>query len=698
MKKLADYAREQHLDYRTLWRNVKSGTANIETETKNGRIFVKESIQTNKLQKFVDQDGKFYTPVLSGKEMKASTVRRNAAATSSPVDEYAQIRNGIEPFNSASSRNNTADSGSMFPVADAIYLCQKAYYNFAVFRNIIDTMTEFSCSNIYLQGGNAKARNFFYNFLQEIQIDSLLDKFFREMYRSGSPILYRFQVTPKPEDISRLNKAYGATAAENTMLPSKYMIVNPYDIGVQANLVFGSNIIFYKRLNGYEIHRLRARETPEEKAFFDSLPEVTKKQIMAGAGTCIVPLDPERIYAVFYKKQDYESMPIPMGYPVLKDIEWKSEMKHVDMAVARTMQQVVLLVNMGYEAKDGTYMFDNKAAEAMQQLFANESVGKVLVADFNTKLTWAIPAIGDFLDPKKYQIVNQDIKEGLNYILTGGDSKFANQFISVKLFVERLKQGREMFLKQFLIPEMKKICDTMGFKSCPTPKFEDIDLRDEAEWERIVTQLTSLGVLTPQEGLDSIETGKLPTSEESLEHQMEYRKMRDTGLYEPLVGGPYDNLKLAKVASDAKMQMQKNNTPPISGRPSGTTAPQTTKKVGISRGSVEDAIGNMELISISKLKNNFILASQLRTNISDFFSKLKNIKKFNDQHNLIIDEIADIIMANNPSSDWTNKEIMEKYVKEPINNNLERIKQIDAAALEHQIDPKLAVYLIDCKK
>ena len=127
------------------------------------------------------------------------------------------------------------------------------------------------------------------------------------------------------------------------------------------------------------MHRLRAAETPEENAFFNSLPKMTQDQINAGAGTVIVPLDPERLYAVFYKKQDYEPMSVPMGFPVLKDIEWKAEMKHVDMAVARTMQQVVLLVNMGYESKDGTYMFDSKAAEAMQTLFQSESVVRVKV-------------------------------------------------------------------------------------------------------------------------------------------------------------------------------------------------------------------------------------------------------------------------------------------------------------------------------
>jgi hypothetical protein len=693
MKKLAEFARENKLNYKNLWREVKNGTASIKTTTKNGRIYVQEEATASKLAKFVDNEGKFYTPVLSGKDtIVASSTRRNAAATSTPTDEYYNISNGLTPFNNASQRTG-GDGGGMFPVAEAILLTQKAYYNFSVFRNIIDFMTEFSCSKIFLQGGNAKARNFFENFFDSININALQDKFFREMYRSGNCLVYRFQVKAKQEDIDRLNKIYGATAAALT-LPSKYILINPYDIGVQSNIVFGSNVIFFKRLNGYEVNRLRASETPEEKQFFDSLPEVTQKQIKAGSGTVLIPLDPERLYGVFFKKSDYESMAIPMGYPVLKDIEWKAEMKRVDMAVARTMQQVVLLVNMGYESKDGTYMFDGKAAESMQTLFASESVGKVLVADFTTKLTWAIPAIGDFLDPKKYEIVNQDIKEGLNYILTGGDSKFANQFISVKLFVERLKSGREMFLNEFLIPEMKKISENMGFKSCPTPKFEDIDLRDEAEWERIVTQLGSLGILTPQETLEAMNSGRLPTAEESIEHQNEYRAQRDKGLYEPLVGGPYDTAKLAKLTAAQKPAAQTNPSD-LGGRPGNVKTKQTTKKVGISRGSIQEEMAIQSLYSLSKIKDNLILAANLKEKVKQYYAKAKNIKKFNDQQMFIINEISELIIADCKPNEWELN--IEKYIKEPIASNEKNIKEIEEIALEHSLPHSLAAILLNSK-
>ena len=67
----------------------------------------------------------------------------------------------------------------------------------------------------------------------------------------------------------------------------------------------------------------------------------------------------------------------------------------------------------------------------MQKIFDNESVGRVLIADYTTKAQFVIPDIANLLDPKKYAVVNEDIKQGLNHILVG-DEKFANSNIKVK--------------------------------------------------------------------------------------------------------------------------------------------------------------------------------------------------------------------------------------------------------------------------
>ena len=41
-------------------------------------------------------------------------------------------------------------------------------------------------------------------------------------------------------------------------------------------------------------------------------------------GMISIKLDQEKVIPIFYKKQDYEPFSVPMGFPVLEDINWKA--------------------------------------------------------------------------------------------------------------------------------------------------------------------------------------------------------------------------------------------------------------------------------------------------------------------------------------------------------------------------------------
>ena len=88
---------------------------------------------------------------------EATRVRRNVSGQIEAINRFANINDGLIPFTNSSS----ISSASSLSVRDAVVLCQKCYYNFAVFRNVIDLMTEFSISNVYFKGGNKKSRDFF---------------------------------------------------------------------------------------------------------------------------------------------------------------------------------------------------------------------------------------------------------------------------------------------------------------------------------------------------------------------------------------------------------------------------------------------------------------------------------------------------------------------------------------------------------
>lgn len=602
---------------------------------------------------------------ISASEIRASTgTRRNAASTIERTNRFTNIDTGLIPFK----YSNYVKNLSTLDVRDAVILCQKAYYNVAIFRNTIDLMTEFSCSPIYLTGGSQKSREFFDAYFKKINLASFQDQFFREYYRSGNVFTYRFDAALDTEQILKITQVFGSkldTIAKDgsIKIPARYTVINPADIYVGGGVNYAYNT-YYKLLSDYELERLRDPKTDEDKEVYESLPDQVKEQIKNKGNTYIlIPLDSKKLAAVFYKKQDYEPLSIPMGFPVLDDINWKLEMKKMDMAITRTMQQAILLVTMGAEPDKGG--INQKNLQAMQQLFENQSVGRVLIADYTTKAEFVIPNIGNLIGPEKYEVVDRDIQIGLNNILIGSE-KFANQSIKVQVFIERLKQARESFLNEFLIPEIRRISKDLGFKNFPVPSFEEVNLKDDVQYSRIFNRLIELGVLTPEEGVRAIRTGRLPTDEESLESQRKLKNLKVEGLYQPIIGGASGQ----------------------AGRPEGTGTPQTTKNV--------KPIGTSKAFSVVKIKDNILAAQDLEENVKSYLRRKFNIKKLSNQQKEMSEKISELIIANESPSNWG--ENIKKYCDEPFDHNKEQISNIEIIASEHQINSYLASLLYHSQK
>ncbi len=600
-------------------------------------------------------------PLMAKHESIASSTRtrRNKAADIIRTDRFRNIENGMIPFKYSRGVSNNSN----IEVRDTIILCQKAYYNFSVFRNTIDLMTEFSVSDLYYTGGSRKSREFFETLFKRINIDDLQSRFFREYYRSGNVFIYRFNAKMDRSDALKLNQTFGlAQAAEELEIPAKYIILNPSDIQLQGSISFSSGV-YYKVITDYELQILRHPQTEEQQEVFDSLPEETKKLINdtknVGMSAVTLPLDTNRLVAVFYKKQDYEPFAVPMGYPVLEDINWKEEMKQMDMAVARTTNQAILLITMGAKPQDGGV--NQKNLMAMQKLFENESVGRVLISDYTTDAKFVIPDIGNILDPKKYDVVNQDIQMGLNNILLS-DEKFANTSIKVQVFMERLKQSRRVFLENFLMPEIRRISKEMGFKNYPTAHFEDVDLKDTSVYSRIYSRLIELGVLTPEEGVQAIESGRFPTSEESLESQKKFQEYKKEGLYHPIIGGA--------------------KAPQMTGRPTGSKTPKQEDK--------KTPIGTKATLnfSLSKIQEHLNLSDKVNTEVEASLRKIHKRKRLSKQQKEVAREITNIVIANEEPENWLAK--AGRYAAEPTDRDHERVKKVQDVAYEHQVDDFLA--------
>jgi len=590
--------------------------------------------------------------------------RTNRSAFVNLKARFYSINVGLLPY------DYSADG---IDVRDTIELCQKAYANVAVFRNAIDIMAEFTNTDLYLEGGTKKSREFFYEWFKRINILSIKDQYFREYYRSGNVFLYRIDGRFKADDYAKIVNQVGSINPSLNKIPLRYILLNPYDVVAKRATTFSTGA-YEKVLSEYELARLQNPQTEEDAELFESLDTETQETIKKGGyatNGLKLALDPRRLSYSFYKKQDYEPFAIPFGFPVLEDINAKMELKKMDQAITRTVENVILLITMGADPDKGGINANNLAA--MQNLFKNESVGRVLVSDYTTKAEFIIPELNRVLGPEKYQILNEDIKQGLQNIVVG-EEKFSSTQVKAQIFIDRLKESRSGFLNDFLQREVKRIANELGFRSYPEVKMKDIDMRDETQLMRVSTRLMELGILTPQQGMDMFHNGRFPEADQIAPSQKDFVKERKDGYYNPLVGG---------VPMIGPEEGENTNTPQQAGRPEGTVDVPIVNAM-YSRADIQKTIYKIdEFINSAK--------AQMMENLG--------VDKLSDSQEETVASLCESIVCSENEESWA--ETVKSCVKD-FNEieNLHTLTEVLTLSTDHKLElyPAAILYHSNEKK
>ncbi|NDF13418.1 MAG: hypothetical protein EB060_11480, partial [Proteobacteria bacterium] len=551
-------------------------------------------------------------------------------------------------------------------------LCIRAWTGFAPARNAVEVAVEFSSQPLHVKCDNETVRKFFTEWLRAAQIPQLTRQYFRGYYREGSVFTYTSYGQFGTPYYTNFQNAFGA---KENRVPIRYEILNPANVFVPTGLSFPYTYV--RMLSTWECERLRNPVTPQDKQVYEDLPKEAKLQIKNGQGNpegIYLNLEPERLRFSFYKKQNWEPLGVPMLWPVLPSIEWKLALTKMDKALARTIDHAILLVTNGEppsKENGGNGINQNNIAR-LQALLSNQTIGRVLVADYSTKAQWLVPPIQEILGPQKYEVVNRDIQEGLQSILTG-DDKFANAQIKAKIFIQRLEEGQRCFLDDFLLPEVQNICKTMGFRTVPSIAFQKIDLQDESTMARIVTQLGQIGILTGPQVVKAIETQELPTKSEMESGQLEWKKQREDGLYEPLIGGQKDDGTAAGP----------------NGRPAGTGVKQSgTRK--------SSPIGTKAAVDIGELAREAAFSTKTYTEclresgavvaaVDSALRKRHKIKgEFNDAQQRVADALVLKVVSTQPREKWVTS-VASVLDAPPVVSN-EVAEELDAISTEYQVD------------
>lgn len=575
----------------------------------------------------------------SSRSFSKRTVGRDnfSALGGSLGEDYPNIKNLTVPWE---------EKNGKISISEVIELIEKAWCHFGVFRNTVEIMAEFGSAKIHLRGGNATSRKFIQTWFDKIGIKKLSENFFREYFRSGNVFLYKLEGKFIESDWKALRSIYGKELSESSVnkVPLRYVVLDPKSISNKGSASF-ETFNYVKILSQYEVQKLKKRETEEDILIYNSLPEATKKQIDNSTYSndgVDMKLDSQKVYAIFYKKQDYEPFAVPFGFPVLKDLDRKEALKNTDQEIVRTINNVILLVTTG-EKKD---QFNNggvsqKSIEAIRGMFENQSVTKVIVADYTTEAKFVIPEISNILDPKKYEVINNDIKEGLLNLAAGTEEKFSNQLIKIKVFTERLKEGRKVFLEDFLQREIKILCKNFGFKNYPEAFFEEIDLEDKTQMARVYTRFAELGFVTPEQLFSLMKSGVLPEDYDIEAAQTEFVERRKKGFFNPIVGGQ-PMIPQSENESQEKSKLGLNNpNTTTNGRPEGSTAKY----------------------SLSKIKDTYWKFNNLLGLTEASLKKKYQVKRLNAQQKSVAFDLAATVIQYNKANDW--QVALNEYLDNP---------------------------------
>lgn len=624
----------------------------------------------------LDVTPEFFTTSFSNEAVAEEKSRRTSRNSSSRVNtsttgvewgQFNQIKSAILPY-------HYNDKGNYYDIKDAIDIVQRAYGAVGVIKNAIDVQAELANDGIFLDGGTKRARDFFTAWFETIDLDLCKEQYFREYYKSGNVFFYRIDGEIKFDSFDKYPSKLKNIRIE---IPLKYTLLNPYDISCNGDLSFSATS-YGKVLSNKEIRRLKSPITDKDKNLRNSLPKDVLKRIDSSNGfefQIFYPLDPANLILSFYKKQDYEPFAIPMVWPVLRDVNMKMEMKKLDAAAMRTVDQIVLLLTMGTEPSKGGV--NDKYMKEIKELLANGSVGRILVSDWTTKGDFIIPDLNKILGKEKYEVLNQDIKEGLQNILNL-EGTYSGLSTKLKIFMKTLQEGRRRFLIDFLKPQMELIGERLGFKKIPEPKFKEIDFENKEALQRVALRLYELGAITPQQLMEVFDNGIYPLGEEIKNSQEEFIEDRKKGFYNPVVGGvpmiasksEQERIKISK--EQLKLNTKKDNSPSnFSTDEENKTPNQAGRPQGSANASQE------KFYSIKKIKP-----------ICDYFNKIaescieegKEFFSSRDEKD-ICDKVYSILTTVGmacPMEDWKEKTL--ECVKNPENlfslEPLEEIKEI----------------------
>jgi len=433
---------------------------------------------------------------------------------------------------------------------EAIRMCMSAYDRVGIVRNVIDLMGDFACQGITLVHPNKRIEQFYRKWFERCGGRERSERFLNLFYRCGNVIVKKRNAKVNKKVEKDLKSLGGVDIIPESLpvfnreIPWKYDFLNPLSlelIGAELALFAGKPQFALKISTSLRKHIANASNSKDvnKKELVAQLPPDLLRAIKNGQN--ILPIDPDKLSVYYYKKDDWRMWAYPMIYAILDDILMLEKMKLADISALDGAISNIRLWTIG--DLDNKILPTKGAINKLRDILASNVGGGTMDLVWGPEIDFkeSNTQVYRFLGSEKYQPVLTNIYAGLGVppTLTGLGSGqgggFTNNFISLKVLVERLEYGRNTLIN-FWKDEIEIIQKAMGFRFPARVHFDQMVLSDEAAEKNLLIQLVDRDLIsgeTVQERFGEIpEIERIRIKREARERQNEFS---------PQKSGPYHN-------------------------------------------------------------------------------------------------------------------------------------------------------------
>jgi hypothetical protein len=385
--------------------------------------------------------------------------------------------------------------GERIPLDDkgAQAACLASYDTFAVVRSVVDIMADFTARGADVNHPSPRVQAIGRAWWKKAGGRDACGRMATALFLAGAcPVRRRWHALPDATmDALKAADPAGSRPTRGAKIPVAYALLDPLlveELDGPAAREAGRPVRYGTRV----------AVAPPSPAAVRFAPGLDYRPAVTDSFRELAPADHAVLH---YKKPDYRAWARPMLYPMLDDLHMLTKLRQADRAALDGVISHVRLWKLGsldHKIVPGPDSFDR-----LQSLLLAPSSGGVLdlIWGPDIELVETTAEAHKFLGQEKYGPTVAAVYQGLGVppALTGagGDSGFTNNFVSLKVMLERLEYCRQV-LVAFWEAELALVQAAFGFRLPFTLAFETPSLSDDTAEKKLLIDLADRDVISAE--------------------------------------------------------------------------------------------------------------------------------------------------------------------------------------------------------